>query len=390
MIMSNKRKIGIITKYYNNNNYGGIAQAYALQRYIDSIGLESELVCYDSKNTHQFDCIESKKEFASSIIRGLFMRICNRMAWVLYSRAINPYLHKREEAFSRSREKCVHSKKVYSNESIRLLVDYYDFFIVGSDQVWHPNVIGPGYVCDFYNESIRCISYASSISSQQLSPKYVNYIREKLQSFKWISVREISAQVFLTRVLERQIDLVVDPVFLLKKLDWDGIASSRIIEYRYIFVYLLGQSKRQRSIIRQIARDLELPIVFLPHIEGKIRLCDICFADEELYDVELSDFLSLIKNAEIVITDSYHGSLFSIIFKRNFWVLERKNVGSNYNMNSRLDTLLKCTGLYHRVLTTNTLVHGRTPIDFNEVWKALYPEIEKSKELLKRSIYENY
>ena len=322
----NMKKIGIITLYYNNDNYGGIAQSYALNRYIEKLGFDSELISYKRSPVHIPNLRERiKKEGFFAVIRSklelfpskLYLKISTKYAVNKYGSELESKLNIRRAAFQRSRELPKHSE-VYTEETISGCIGKYDCYVSGSDQIWKPGVLQPPYVFEFLPIEYKRISYASSITVTDYPLQYGDYMKKCLAQYSWISVRETSAKNYLEKLLDKSVDVVVDPTLLLDEDEWNNFANERIVEDHYMFVYLLGEDHKQRKLITQYAKDRNLRIVTLPHVEGKVRAADIGFGNVQLYDVDLASFLSLIKYADCVCTDSFHAVVFYNILKTDF------------------------------------------------------------------------
>ena len=166
------KKIGIITLYYNNDNYGGIAQAYALNKYIQKLGMESELISYKRspvktlsikeriKNEGFFSFFRTKFEMLPSKLK---LKVATKYAVFRYQRFLQEQILLRKKAFARSREIIPHSK-VLTENTIKECIGKYDIYISGSDQIWKPGVLQPPYVFEFLPREYKRISYASSIT----------------------------------------------------------------------------------------------------------------------------------------------------------------------------------------------------------------------------------
>lgn len=388
------KKIGILTLYYKNDNYGGIAQAYALQKYIEYLGYNSELISYKRTTPPMLNGYRFSNNPMQYINRKLYkfpikikQRIENKFANYKYGESLQTNIEMRKNAFQRSRLLIPHTSRVYTDETIKETINEFDCFISGSDQIWKPGVIRPAFVCDFLPCNITRFSYASSIAVKHLSVEYGHFMKKALSQYMWISVREVEAQDYLQKLLNRKVDVVVDPTLLLPFEAWDAVTSDKVIEEKYIFVYLLGQDVEQRRDIQAYAHNLNLKIVFLPHVEGKIRACDVGYGDIHLYDVDLPCFFSLIKNAEIIFTDSFHAAVFSIIFNKRFWIYDRIVLQLNSGMDSRLDTLLRISGLLERKITCNKHISDiNTEINYDSVNKQLIPIIHNSQALLEKAL----
>ncbi|MCD7741498.1 MAG: polysaccharide pyruvyl transferase family protein [Ruminococcus sp.] len=388
-------KAGIITLYYNNDNYGGIAQAYALQHYLESIGVDAELISYQKNRAIPKKDLSGGKEkgltaFITSYTDGFFKRLKRKVL-----RKISPYLCNadvpknieiRKKAFERSRNVIKHSC-VYNSENIVDCVDSYDVFISGSDQIWKPDVVDDAYVFNFLPQDKKVISYASSIATSIFSEDYDTFMKNSLQKYSWISVREFTAQEYLCGLLGREVDVVVDPTLLLDRSEWNNLASDSIVEQPYVLAYFLGESPKQRKKTIRIARERGLTVVSLPHVEGRARVCDAKFGDIQLYDVDLPSFLSLIKNAELVCTDSFHAIIFSYVFEKDFWAFERESTSKKRKTSSRTETLLSLLELENRMLSNNEKIPSeKFTIDYTRDFHKLNETIQESKKQLSSAL----
>ena len=183
--------------------------------------------------------------------------------------------------------------------------------------------------------------------------------------------------------------MVLDPTLLLPREEWDKMAVTPRIPEPYIFVYLLGNNRSHRIMIKKIARQLNLKIVFLPHIHFRYNIADRNFGDYNLYEIGPAEFIGLIKNAEMVITDSFHGCVFSIIYEKNFWALKRHEDIERVNMNSRLYTLFDNLGLNDRLVEETTNIDAAKLLkkpDYASVSKRLDSIRQSSADFLLNSI----
>lgn len=385
------KKVGIITLYYKNDNYGGIAQSYALNFYIQSLGYDAELITYDRTNNnknenklnHSFRKIWVEKDL---VIKKLYRKIEKKLVNRLFYKELSESMNSRKKAFEKSRRLIKHSQ-IYTKNTIKDCVGKYDIYVSGSDQIWKPSVIHPAYVFEFLPENYSRISYASSIAVTNYPQWYGFYMRKVLKNYKWISVREDASKEYLEKLGDLEVDVVVDPTMLLTKKDWEIITSAPQIKEKYVFVYLLGENKYQRKIINNFAKKRDLVIVYLPHIEGHIRACDIGFGNIKLYDVGLSEFLGLIKYSEFVITDSFHAVVFSNIFEKEFFVLERAVLSNKSSMNIRIETLLHMLDEEDRFIKKGKkLLQNYKKIDYECVKNKVNKNIQYSKSKLKNAL----
>lgn len=251
------KRIGIMTLYYKNNNYGGIAQAYALTEYLRDNHYFAEIISYKRTPRKKKTLLENLKEkgfidYVISHLDILFKRVSLLPVEKILRKKNHHLLEQRKESFEKSREDIPHTKKVYEASDLKLLSDEYDIFLTGSDQVWKPGVIQGAYVWDFLPEDKKCLSYASSIATTIYPDWYSEYLKSNLEKFSWISVREKTAQKYLEQLTGRSIACVLDPTLLLSSSKWQSMISERIIKERYLFAYFLGDSISQRKKTKQL------------------------------------------------------------------------------------------------------------------------------------------
>lgn len=381
------KKIGIITLYHKNNNYGGVAQAYALNKYFLNQGYNSELITYQKEKSpfHFLNKNKSIKLFFKRVI-GKINRTINELKEKKYEKKYIDKLKKREEKLETFRNEIPHSQ-IYTKENISQIENKYDFFVTGSDQCWNPGVIVGSYVFDFLSDEKQIFSYASSIAVNHLPEKFSLYMRKHLKKYNYISVREANSAKILEETIGKKVETVIDPTLLLEKNEWEQLASKRIIQEKYAFAYVLGESKKARKRITQIAKEKGLKLVTLPHIKNgvnfKFRIVDYKFGDEQMIDIGFDDFLSLIQNAEIILTDSFHAICFSYIFQKEFIALEKDGLIST---SSRLKNLLNMMGLEERLITTENYHKNFSKIDYDKVEKKLEYIIDYSKKFIKKSL----
>lgn len=332
-------KIGILTLYYKNHNFGGQLQAYALCRYFNRLeDINCEQIAYDYK----------RKEEKS----------IKRLIFSMYSYVFHPKvmigLKKRKRKFETFEKAIPHSAVVSSSEGLTRVVEKYDYVFTGSDQVWNPEYAGGVFYLNTVPESKRC-AYAASFGKDCLDEDVLtDEILHTLKNYKFMTVREITAKRILEQRGIEDVDVVCDPTFLIEKEEWENQITqiNRIVQGKYVFVYLLGNSKSLRDDIKKKFGCMNLKIVSIPHIHFSYQKRDKGFADIEAYNVGPLEFLRLIYDAEIVVTDSFHCTLFSILFNKNFWTLSRNGTYDRGSTNGRIYTLLEKTGMMDRYAGT--------------------------------------
>lgn len=391
-------RIAILTLYNNNNNYGGMAQAYALCKYLNDNGFDTEIINYKKQKGFSGSFKDRlDAQVNSTGIKAIIQKGNYIVSWLFHKRAvalnrkkIKEYSNKleiRKLKFQEFRDSIPHSKE-YTAETIVDSLEKYDVFISGSDQIWKPGVIQDAYVLKFVPDNKKKISYATSIAISGIQKRawFSRYLLENLSDYSAISVRECETAQELHHILKRNVSWVVDPTLLLDKSEWNRLVADRIVNEKYLFAYFLGKSEKQRKFVTEFARNNDLKIVNIPFAGGEYVEADQKFGDYRLFDIGIPEFFSLIKYAEIVFTDSFHAVCFSRVFEKNFYVMDRKVQSNGDKMNSRIESILQIMGLPDRLICEDTSNCLQDEIDYIQVEENLLPYIENSKQFLRESL----
>ena len=346
------KKTFLVTCYFKHN-YGSMLQSYATQRFLDLNNIPNETI--NVSNLKDFS--KGKKRFyLSQVFNFKFIKTKFGMAWLKAKSKINRKLkkniNKRAFQFNRFKERYFRLTEPFStykeltdlcnNEAINV--------VVGSDQLWLPvNVVADYYTLSFVPKSINKISYATSFGVGSIPKKYNETYSIFLNRFNNIGVREQKGKELVESLTNKSCDVVCDPTLLLGKNEWENIIENeRFIKDKYILCYFLGKSKSHRKFAEKIREITGYKIVSINHCDEFVRY-DNSYADLSPYDVGPAEWLNLIKNAEYVCTDSFHGTIFSIIFNKEFFTFRRYPSKSKFSTNSRLDSLLSIVDLKNRL-----------------------------------------
>ena len=354
-------KIGIVT-LVGNFNYGNRLQNFALQEAISNLGYTAQTLGVKNQEKIYKKTIKKILFYSSGIITKN-ARINNFARCIKIEKFTNKYINQSE-----------YSLPIEKNRDID---KHFDTFIVGSDQVWNPHYnLNNNYFLNFTNK--RKISYAASLGITNLPEKFENNLIQALDSFYAISVREQSAVNILQSKINKKINFVLDPTFLLTKNQWEEYISTyhlKNIEENYILLYFLG------DIYEEIWRKInELSILYDAKI---INLMDS--QNQKYYVIDPFEFLLYIKNCTLFFTDSFHGTVFSIILNKQFVVCER-SLGADGNMNTRLESLLDNFKLNNRTFTMQISMNLWTNQNFDKVNKILSIYRSESLNFLKQSL----
>ena len=327
----NKIKIAIISELaLHNVNYGNRLQAFALNSYLSN---NFRCAHVDSLILNNFRWREQNKY--TSINKVLFRKIINKIIKKLRKNVCDDeienikLLTERFEKFDDFLKK--HPEFLVRSVNYDELINSdYDIFVVGSDVVWAqmPNKVNKIKFLDFKTQKeFKRISYAASFSREYFPEENRGYVRKCLKKFDAISVRE-RFSVSLLKKIGIKAKLVCDPTLLLSRKEWAKIAVPPNIKEKYMFVYLLGKNKECREKITKLARKLNLKIAAIPYADGVVGGEDD-FGDYRLSDCGPEEWIGLIQNAEYVLTDSFHGLMFSTIFEKKFLVIKKEEVGKS-------------------------------------------------------------
>ena len=379
------KKTGILTLYYNNMNYGGLLQAFALPFVIQKhIGIPAEQIRYSQQNTDTDLCTSKSKKSLSIYQLGINF----------FSALTSNKRSIRKESFLEFMNDIPHSRNIYSHETIQQCNSNYEIFICGGDQIWNGEMVGEHldvYTLQFVNQGLKKIAYSPSVAISHMSKQVEDCLGKGLLGIDRISVREKRSLDILKRLTDKKIEVVVDPVLLLTKSEWLEQSRPTKINGKYILCYLLGDSITQRKAVEIISKRLKLRIVTFPHIlVNNVRKCDLFFGDIKDYTSGPRQFLDLINNAEFVITDSFHACVFSMIFETPFIVFERNKPSEKGNMNSRIYDFLEEYHLENQLVNVEKAMNlSRIPeVDYSFAHEHWFHRRNDSIEYLTRALFD--
>lgn len=362
-----KKKVGILTYAYNN--YGGCLQAYALQAYLKTFpGLE---VC----NIDLFTPERIRKE---RIFYTNEPNVAVHAATLLLTLLRYSGLRRRHQRIQRFKERYLSLKVCQSYEEIAALLGEMDVLVSGSDQVFNP--VYPTrriFYLDFPHEGIRKVAYAPSFGISYFSSETEREIAPWVRDFDALSCREWEGAEFLSRITGHDVPVLADPSLLLTSEEWAKVAVSPLIDGEYIFVYDLNGGRELIDIALKIKKRTGLPIVCQTQ---KVR--KFYPIDRQIYDSGPAEFLGWIRHAAYVVTDSFHGTLFSALFQRRFhtYVAYPRTA-------SRIGNLLSMLGCEDRIVPhdrTDEFRFDDTPMNIDH--KRLSPLIGRSKDFIEQNI----
>lgn len=298
----------------SGKNFGAILQAYALFQVIKQKNPSITMLNYSVKSLSvQFRVFRNVKS-VKDIFYNLLVIPKARKIKIANQR----FLEFRNDSFAFTNAYTTENE-IYNSPPEA------DIYLVGSDQVWNPEIhFSPVYFLNFGSSVIRRYSYSASIGLSSLPSEYISIFQKYLARFDSISVREESAESIL-RKIGIQSQTTVDPTLLLSKEEWAEIAVGPHKYNEYILVYSLYNSELLELVSERIRYLTHCKVIFLA---TSVRLRS--FGDEIIWDAGPREFIGLIKNAAYIVTSSYHGMLFSLIFEKSFFVIPPSNTSSRF------------------------------------------------------------
>jgi hypothetical protein len=365
-------KAGIIT-FHCSDNFGAVLQVYALQEVIKEMNIDVEIIDFRPKElttpyNHSVDFIKYFKDKRFKSATKLFLaNIYNYKNIKVRLKAFNLF---------RGNYLKLSTSKYYTSKDLLNNPPEYKYYITGSDQVWNPyfkKAIGDSYFLDFVNNQSMKISYAASIAQtveQELVKDYKNYINQ----FDYISIREKSSLDFLKGICNKNINVSLDPTLLLNKEKWKVISQKPEIKEKYILVYDLQNNHELVRLANKISKDNNLKVI---SYSNKRKYND---AIQSFKYKGPREFLGLFENAELILTSSFHGTVFSIINEKPFYTIPHSTRGS------RMIDLLKILNLEDRIVYKSDDVKKiENNINYGKVNSLLEYHRQESIHYLKKS-----
>lgn len=344
--------IKIITRHAVAN-YGSILQAYATQKIFKNIGYDSEIINYI-----RYD--EQGISISDTMLRRNKQWNKNKLRRIVYRILQTPIYTTTFKKFEKYRQKLLHeSNQIYHSEGDLKNLPIADIYCTGSDQVWGPvgNVqFDPVYFLSFAPKSKKCISFASSFGNDSVPKCLQKELSNLLSRYSSISVREHSAVSFLDSI-GINAKLMLDPTLMLGRDEWKKICSHKITRKNYILIYQLHPNNQLEKYADAFAKSIGKPLIRIS-ISWLYRFKNGNF----VFMPSPQEFLSYFANCEYVITDSFHATVFSIIFRKKFVDFLPQGAGG------RISDLLSMLDLRDRILfDCSDLKKQLEPIDYNVV-----------------------
>jgi len=374
------RKVGIMT-FHESQNYGTVLQAFALQEIIKSLGFEPEIINYQRNR----EVLNNKTNIFKRITSGITAYFGLK---IIYYPMIKKFSKSKTYKFSLFRSKYLsYSSAIYTIYSdLEKCHSQYSAYVCGSDMIWsvdRSENVGI-YFLNFAPKEKR-IAYAPSFGSNIISKDLISTYKKYLNEIKYLSCREISGVNLIKKLTNRDAHLVVDPTMLIDKDRWkEKFPFMGGISKPYILCYLFGGVRKEvQPILNYIKNTLGLAVRFIP-----MSVNDFTFNKENNGSgIGPIEFVELFSEAEFIITNSYHGLLFSLIFNKSFFIIKRNRQSHWAQFEDRFESLLNTLGLIDRLIDPKTDISKMSLlIDYSNVNKIIEKLRFDSLEFLKNSI----
>lgn len=375
--MNKRIRVGIITIHKSTANYGACLQCYALWKYISSLGYDCEVVDLLRPSAHE-NYISSKNDKVDFLFH-----IKERVRKIIaISKGYNKIFKNRFEQYKKFNSNVKYSREYRSVDELYSSPPIYDIYISGSDQIWNPNMlfdIAP-YLLSFAPKGSIKLAYASSFAIGRLPENVKQEYAKYLRDYSFISVREDSGKSIVSELLNKDATVVLDPVFLIEPQAWIDMSDNFLVpNKKYILIYSLDINQKLVSVAKDIAKNKDYSIIMIL-AAYKYYTIDSITQNANAGPLQ---WLGLIKNAELLLTDSFHGTVFSMQFGINFLCY----IDSKSKVNDRIISLARKFNIENNFVYENQInsvdeLLRKSFIDYSNLFVKIKDEVDKSKKYI--------
>lgn len=376
--MKKNKKIGIIT-FHNSNNCGSMLESFAMNRIVDSIGFNSEIINYSSEGQQQLYKSLFPWNSPKNIIKNILL--------LPHKKRLDRNNRKYQEF--KQKYMSLNSQDIQTEAQVRKLK--YDAVIAGSDQIWNVTIedYNDVYFLPWVQSGLK-IAYAPSFGAKnpiKYDPSRITKYSDSLNGFDYLSVRENNGQKWIKEISGRDAKVVLDPTLLLPIDEYQRLERENMkLPEKYIFFYSPGFNLDICKFVKQVSKKYNLPVITWsakPYYVKNVWKYGFQLPDYE----DPSTYLTLIKNATLVFTTSFHGTIFSSLYHKKFFVLKN---GGMYSTDDRVITLVDKLKLGKHLIEYkfNEKFDYLAKSDYVEFNKTLEEEKKKSIDFLKSSLFQ--
>ncbi|MGN8804190.1 MULTISPECIES: polysaccharide pyruvyl transferase family protein [unclassified Blautia] len=351
------KKVGLAV-CYDTKNFGSQLQVLATIKKVEECNCTAEIIRYNKKLTPAFIAQTIPRLFNVSFVKS-------KLSGNEKDKKLKNHPAIAEKVKQRSNRFNGFVKEYFApyfsvpyngwEMLVKKCAENYDAFLCGSDQLWLPNNLGSHfYTLEFAPDNKPKIAYATSFGVSRIPGFQERNTAKYLNRFQALSTREISGQKIIKDLTGKDAQVVCDPTLLFDAAGWaEIIPSKKVIEEPYVFCYFLGTNEAHREIGEEFREKTGLKLVSCPFLDHYAQR-DLTFGDIQIYDMDSKDFVNLIRHAQYILTDSFHGSVFSILHHKKFMTFNRFSDGFN-SRNSRIDSLCTLLELSERRYSGNIM-----------------------------------
>lgn len=359
--------MNIYTATLIHKNYGSMLQAYALQSCFKQFGATPYVILKVKKHSKLYNSVSHFYSAIKYLLRpSLDYSFSKRLRLKIDELKFNAKYEKLD-VFAKER---LSIQFIVNEKNFLNSIPAESVFLAGSDQVWNSPLKLSWYAFQWVNERFDKYSYAASLGRSLLSDEDLEKYKSTLSPFKSISLRERQALTIFEPIFTDKVRQDLDPTLLWDKNFWRKIESPRLIEEPYVFVYRLRPNDDVFDLARKVSKEKNCRIVYTGSYAYSAKNV------KTIYDAGVEDFLSLIDHAEAVVTNSFHGTAFSVIYEKPFLSAKVATTGS------RAESLLSLLGLKSQYIS-NMDEDFSLQIDYAKANTILSKERDKSLDYLK-------
>lgn len=356
------KKVGIITYFDIADGKGRLLQAYALYSAIFKLGYTPQIIDYNP--VFDRSLIARLKRASKNMSVHLFVNIIDTLLKKSLSKSyIDAKNRQRVKNSLFIQNHISMTEHVTTSDQLYNIQTRYDAIVCGSDQIWNPFFAtgkDSAYFLQFADKYKR-ISYAPSFGTNNIPKDILEKLISFIQDIPYCSMREQSSVHMLNEQYGMHLTHVLDPTFLMTREWWNDFANSYAPQEPYVLSFLFDNSLFPREITRKIADMLHCKVINIP----EDTLYDVIFSDKGYADISIIDFVSLFKNATFVCTQSFHGTVLSLLYNRPFLVFNRKV--DRMGIFTRINDLLNLVELKNRIIYSQTSFDLLPPLDIDYV-----------------------
>lgn len=359
-------RIGIVT-FPESTSFGATLQMYALYSAVKRLHADAEVLNYQNEYMRKGLHTHASQQSTVKNLCRQALHIRQKLAFRRFEKEMKLYPRR-----------TLHDPATLPEVSRR-----YDAMICGSDQVWNPDVTGAdmSYFLDFCFPETRRIAYAPSFGLASLPKDFEDKVSQELAKFRYLSVREEDGRRLIEKMLHQNVSVVTDPTFLLRQEDWADVEQQHpLAQGEYILYYTVHSSRSLERFCKELAAKKHMKVIriggnFISQMKKRGSMA------EDACDIGPREWLSLMRNAHCVVTNSFHGTAFALNFQKDFYV------EFSSTANGRMENLIRMTGLQSRVVRDGkTDAAADEHIDYQAVNEGLDAARALSWEYLRRAV----